>query len=99
MHNFELTPRVVLVTGGSRGIGEACVRRFAENGDSVAFFYSKSEEAARRVAKETGALAVRVDVSDPAAVSEAVRASAPVSVITGSGSSVSIEAMLKPKSN
>lgn len=64
----------VLITGGSRGIGEACVRLFAERGDKVAFLYNKSEERADRVAKETGALAVRCDVSDAAALKTAVSA-------------------------
>ena len=56
------TPRTVLVTGGSRGIGAACVRRFSENGDRVAFFYRTNESAALDVARETGALALRVDI-------------------------------------
>ena len=64
--------RTVLVTGGSRGIGRAIVRRFAENGDAVAFFYANNEEAARKTAKETGALAVRADVSDPDEVKRAI---------------------------
>lgn len=34
--------RIVLVTGGSRGIGLACAERFAEAGDSVAVTYNSS---------------------------------------------------------
>ncbi|MGA1571573.1 MAG: SDR family NAD(P)-dependent oxidoreductase, partial [Ilumatobacteraceae bacterium] len=34
--------RVVLVTGGSRGIGLAIARRFAELGDNVAVTYNSS---------------------------------------------------------
>ena len=60
--------RRVLVTGGSRGIGAAVVRRFCENGDAVAFFYRENERAAAAVARETGACPVRCDVGDPAAV-------------------------------
>ena len=50
--------QTVLITGGSRGIGAACVRTFAENGWNTAFTYSKSREAADRQAEETGALAL-----------------------------------------
>ncbi len=34
--------RVVLITGGSRGIGLACARRFADLGDRVAITYNSS---------------------------------------------------------
>ena len=60
--------QTVLITGGSRGIGAACVRTFAENGWNIAFTYSKSREAADRLAGETGALALLADQQDTAAV-------------------------------
>ena len=60
--------QTVLITGGSRGIGAACVRTFVENGWNIAFTYSKSREAADRLADETGALALRADQQDTAAV-------------------------------
>ena len=40
--------RKILITGGSRGIGAACVRRFAGDGCDVAAVYRSSDEAARR---------------------------------------------------
>ena len=61
--------KTVLVTGGSRGIGAACVRKFTEEGFEAAFFYKESDEEAEKVSEETGALAIKCDVSD----SEAVR--------------------------
>lgn len=58
----------VLVLGGSRGIGAAIVRRFAEGGGQVAFTYAGSQEAAEALAAETGALAIRADSADREAV-------------------------------
>ena len=52
----------VLITGGSRGIGAAAVRAFAQEGHQVAFTYLHSEAAAQALAEETGALALRADV-------------------------------------
>jgi 3-oxoacyl-[acyl-carrier protein] reductase len=48
----SFTGKVALVTGGSRGIGEGIVRRFASDGAAVAFTYSSSEEKAKRLASE-----------------------------------------------
>ena len=62
----------VLITGGSRGIGEACVKAFCKRGDQVAFLYQKSEAAATRLSLETGALAICADVSDSASATAAV---------------------------
>ena len=63
----------VLVTGGSRGIGAATVRSFARRGHRVYFLYEKNEAAAKLVSQETGAVALRADVADRAAVEAAFR--------------------------
>ncbi len=54
----------VLITGGSRGIGAACVKKFASEGHSVAFFY-KSNDAKAEKLKEVfpNVYSVRCDVS------------------------------------
>lgn len=62
----------VLITGGSRGIGAACVRKFREAGDAVVFLYNRSVTQARALAEETGAIAIQIDVSDGEALAVAV---------------------------
>lgn len=54
----------ILVSGGSRGIGNALVRLFSERGHKVAFVYNKSDAKAEELALETGALKIKGDVSD-----------------------------------
>lgn len=56
--------RNVLITGASRGIGAATARAFAERGDKVFINYNNSQEAAEELAKETGGVAIRADVSN-----------------------------------
>ena len=63
----------ILITGGSRGIGAAAVKLFAQQGDRVYFLYEKNHEAAAAVARETGATAICCDVADKAAVEAAFR--------------------------
>ena len=65
--------RCVLITGGSRGIGAAMVRLFSENGYSVAFTYNKSEELAKALADETGAVAIKADSSVEGDIVSAVK--------------------------
>ena len=67
----EITVRTVLLSGGSRGIGAATVRAFAAAGWRVAFLYRQSEAPALALSQETGAVALRCDVRDPASVAEA----------------------------
>ena len=63
----------VIITGGSRGIGAACVRRFARRGDRVWFLYEKEHDAARAIAEETGSTAICADVADGESVRAAFR--------------------------
>lgn len=54
----------VLITGGSRGIGKACVYEFIRRGYRVFLNYNKSEDKAKRISDETGAVIVKADVSN-----------------------------------
>lgn len=62
--------QLVIVSGGSRGLGAAIVRAFAREGARVVINFHKSEEAAHALARELGnqALPWRADVRDPTAV-------------------------------
>ncbi|MDY2960680.1 MAG: 3-oxoacyl-ACP reductase FabG [Hornefia sp.] len=63
----------ILITGGSRGIGAAAVRLFAKLGFGVVFFYKDSKADAEAIAQEFGCKAVKCDVSDSEAVTEAAK--------------------------
>jgi enoyl-[acyl-carrier protein] reductase III len=66
---IDLTGKVALVTGSSRGIGRACALRLAEAGADLVVNYVTSKGAAQEVAKEAQAMGrrvaiVRADVSE-----------------------------------
>ena len=63
----------ILITGGSRGIGRACVELFANQGHDVVFFYRTSDETAKKLCREyTSISAIKCDVSSPDEVRAAV---------------------------
>ena len=66
---IDLSGKVALVTGGSRGIGKACALRLAEAGADLALNYVVNRQAAMAVAEEVAemgrdALVVKADVSE-----------------------------------
>ena len=62
----------VLITGGSRGIGKEMVKLFSERGYNVAFTYKSSDDAAKELAKSTGAIAIKADSASEQQIKDAV---------------------------
>lgn len=62
--------RVAVVTGGTRGIGEAVSVALKEKGYSVAANYGGNDEAAAAFTERTGIPAFKFDVGDHAAVQD-----------------------------
>jgi NAD(P)-dependent dehydrogenase (short-subunit alcohol dehydrogenase family) len=82
--SHTLRNKRALITGGSRGIGAAIVKRLAGEGSDVAFTYRSSPDKANETAKAAQALgvqaiAIQADSADPRADVAAVErtASAP----------------------
>jgi len=75
--NQQLANKRALVTGGSRGIGAAIVKRLAREGAHVALSYVSKPEQAQATVKAAQALgvkalAIQADSADPKAVVAAV---------------------------
>jgi NAD(P)-dependent dehydrogenase (short-subunit alcohol dehydrogenase family) len=72
---MQIKDTTAMVTGGASGLGEACVRCFAEQGANVVIM-DMNAELGEALAKELGskAIFVKTDVSDEAHVKAAVDA-------------------------
>ena len=77
--------RVAIVTGGTRGIGEAISQKLKDRGYAVAATYAGNEEAAKAFTDRTGIATYKFDVSDfeacQAAVAQIEEELGPVSVL------------------
>ncbi len=78
---LPLLNKRAIVTGGSRGIGAAIVRKLAEQGAHVAFTYAANDNAAQSliasiVAKGGNAFALKADSADPEGLQAAIRQAA-----------------------
>jgi 3-oxoacyl-[acyl-carrier protein] reductase len=77
MEMTELSGKVALVTGGSRGIGAAIARQLAGGGATVALTYANAADKAQAVAKQIEAdggrvFVIRADNADPGGAVHAV---------------------------
>ena len=75
--NERLSGKVAFVTGGSRGIGAAIVRRLASEGATVTFTYNASADRAQALVAEVEkaggrAFAVKSDAGDASALQGAI---------------------------
>jgi len=73
----DFSGKVVLITGGSRGIGRACARQFAERGARVAINYRVNREAAERTLRSIPGDShdvFQADVADPTSAAHLVDA-------------------------
>src|SRR2546430_17544874 len=58
---ISLAGKAALITGGSRGVGAAAVKLFAQAGADVVFNYNKAKDAAEQVQQEAGKHGTRVE--------------------------------------
>jgi 3-oxoacyl-[acyl-carrier protein] reductase len=58
---ISLAGKAALITGGSRGIGAAAVKMFAQAGADVVFSYNSAKEAAKQVEQEAAKHGTRVE--------------------------------------
>src|SRR5579872_2348070 len=74
---FTLEGRVAVVTGGSRGIGAAIVKMFADFGARVLFNYQRARSEAESLVSECGGnewcAAEQMELSSPEAAGKLVR--------------------------
>jgi 3-oxoacyl-[acyl-carrier protein] reductase len=93
---MTLAGKTAVVTGGSRGIGRAIVRRLAADGARVVFSYRQDKAAADALARETGnAVAVRADQEDPASIEALLEPAAGGLDILVSNAAISAQALIR----
>ncbi len=81
MLNTQWEGKTVLVTGGSRGLGEAICRRFAREKCRVIVNCAHNAAAAEKLASEIGAVAYSCDISCEKDVQKMFEAVGPVDIL------------------
>jgi 3-oxoacyl-[acyl-carrier protein] reductase len=75
---FNLNSKKILITGGSKGIGAACVKYFCMAGASVAFTYNSNPGLANRIEKRYSKIskckAYKVDIANEDEIKNTVQA-------------------------
>ena len=74
LHRMEISGKVVAVTGAGHGIGKGLVERFAQEGAAGIAVLDLDGDGAREVAEAIGGWSRQVDVTDEAAIAEAIDA-------------------------
>src|SRR3990167_4481081 len=75
---MDLSNKIILITGGSRGIGEAIAHAFAKEKSKIIITYNSNADSAEKVAnhcKELGAadvLTLKLDIKDNASINNTV---------------------------
>ncbi len=70
---IDFSGKKVLITGGSRGIGAACVKLFHQANAEVAFTYRSAEKEAQQLAsKYRGTVPFKVDINNPDEIKEVI---------------------------
>lgn len=67
MINYGLNGKIVLITGGSRGLGRVLIDEFKAQGSTV-IFANRDAELSKQVAAETGTEYVQLDLTDIASI-------------------------------
>jgi len=74
---ISLKNKIVLITGGSRGIGKACVELFIQAGATVAFTYFTKEEKANEMVSghrnHSKIKSYKVNISNPEEIEETIK--------------------------
>ena len=81
---MDLSNKVAIVTGASRGIGRAIAERLGKAGAKVVINYNRNAEPAQALAQDIGGVAVQADVSTDAgcqALIEAAKALGSVDIL------------------
>ena len=71
---MDLSNKVAIVTGASRGIGRASAERLGQAGAKVVINYNRNAEPAQALAQDIGGVAVQADVSTDAGCQALIKA-------------------------